>query len=106
MKAIVKTNSTVKSEWILKSVLIEAELEHRRSEQMFQAMGWSDLPDALKMEIRDDVRGYYNELTGQYSSNDPWVQRRRESVDFWVNSYTDRLCTLETAVKALKVNSI
>lgn len=106
MKAIVKTNSTVKSEWILQSVLLEAEIDHRQSEQMFLMMGWSDLPDLLKMEIRDDVKGYYNELTGQYSTNDPYVQRRRESVDFWVSSYTDGLCTLETAAKALKVNSI
>lgn len=106
MKAIIKTNSTVKPEWILQSVLLEAEIDHRQSELMFRMMGWADLPDLLKIEIRDDVKGYYNELTGQYSSNDSSVQRRRESVDFWVNSYTDGLCTLETAAKALKVNSI
>ncbi len=40
---------------VLRKVLKEAEKEHRELQDMFETMGWGDLPDALKMEIKDDV---------------------------------------------------
>ena len=46
------------------------------------------------------------ELKGYYSSCDEFVQRRRNSVHFWVSSYQDGICTLEAAIKTLKVKSL
>ena len=91
---------------VLISLYKKVELEKKKSEEIFQALGWENLPSELKFEIEEDVIGFYNELHGQYSTNCEFVQRRRESVDFLVKSYLDRLCTLETAVDSLKVNRI
>ncbi len=91
---------------MLVSILKKVELEKRKSDEIFQTLGWENLPSELKFEIEEDVIGYYNELHGQYSTNCEFVQRRRESVDFWVKSYMDRLCSLETAIDSLKVNRI
>lgn len=91
---------------ILVSIFKKVDIEKRKAEEMFQALGWDDLPSELKFEIEDDIIGFYNELHGQYSTNCEFVQRRRESVDFWVKSYMDQLCSLETAVDSLRVNRI
>lgn len=91
---------------MLISIFKKVELEKRKSDEIFQTLGWEGLPSELKFEIEEDVIGYYNELHGQYSTNCEFVQRRRESVDFWVKSYMDHLCTLETAIESLKVNRI
>ncbi len=87
----------------LLSILKQAKREHRKREQMFELIGWNSLPEELKIEIEADVKGYIDELHGRYSTNCPHVQRRRESVDFWVKSYMDGICTLQTALDALKV---
>ena len=91
---------------VLRKVLIEAEQEHRQLQQMFAMMGWGDLPDVLKMEIKDDVSAMVDELKGSYSSCDPFVQKRRESVTYWVSCYQDGICSLNTAVQALKVKKL
>ncbi len=91
---------------VLRKVLVEAEQEHRELQQMFALMGWEDLPDALKMEIKEDVSAMVDELQGHYSSCDPFVQKRRESVTYWVNCYQDGICSLETAIHALKVKKL
>jgi len=91
---------------MLISIFKKVELEKRKADEIFQTLGWGDLPSELKFEIEDDVIAYYNELHGLYSTNCEFVQRRRESVDFWVKSYMDRLCTLETAIDSLNVNRI
>ena len=106
MNAISKKTTRPKVSPMLVSIFKQVELEKRKSDEIFQALGWGDLPSELKFEIEEDVIGFYNELHGQYSTNCEFVQRRRESVDFWVKSYMDRLCTLETAVDSLKVNRI
>ncbi len=90
---------------ILLSILHQAKREHRKREQMFELIGWENLPEELKMEIEADVKGYIEELHGRYSTNCPFVQRRRESVDFWVKSYMDGICTLQTALDALKLKA-
>ena len=90
----------------LLSIFKKAEAEFKELEQMFSMLGWAALPHQLKLVIEEDVRGYIDELRGSYSTNCPLVQRRRESVDFWVNSYQDGICTLDTAVKALKVEML
>ena len=92
-----------KNEPILLSIFKRAEKEYKELEEMFRLIGWNDLPDELKFAIEPDVKGYVDELNGRYSTTCAGVQRRRESVDFWVNSYLDGICSLETALDALKV---
>lgn len=91
---------------VLRKVLQEAEKEHRKLQDMFKLMGWSDIPDALKMEIKDDVSAMVSELKGQYSSCDPYVARRRQRVVYWVESYRDGICSLDTAIDALHIKNL
>lgn len=90
----------------LVSILKNAKKQQDESDKMFDELGWSNLPAELKFEIEDDVKGYMDELHGRYSSNCPYIQRRRESVDFWVQSYMEGICSLETAVESLKVKEL
>lgn len=98
-----KKSRPAKTETVLLSIFKKAEAEFREVEQMFSLLGWDSLPNQLKLVIEEDVKGYIDELNGCYSTNSIFVQRRRESVDFWVNSYMDGICTLDTALQALKV---
>lgn len=98
--------STFNVEPVLRKAFIEAEKEHEELQEMFKLMGWSRIPDALKIEIKDDVSAMVDELQGQYSSCDPYVERRRKSVTYWVNCYLDGICSLNTAIKALKVKKL
>jgi len=102
MNAALRSPRKFHPEPVLRSIFREAELQHRQIEQMFTLLGWGSLPDDLKYVIKDDVKGYIDELEGNFSTNCPLVQRRRESVDFWVSSYRDEICSLETAVQSLK----
>lgn len=91
---------------VLRKAFLEAEKEHAELQDMFRLMGWEDLPDALKIEIKDDVSSMVEELKGQYSSCDPYVQKRRERVTYWVSCFRDGICTLSTAIDALKVKPL
>lgn len=102
----IKSTAVFKSEPALYSIFHKAEAEFRQIEQMFVMLGWGELPNEIKLVIEEDVKGYIDELHGNYSTNCPLVQRRRESVDFWVNSYLDGLCTTDTAAEALKVKTL
>jgi hypothetical protein len=109
MKSTIK--APVKSEVfdvepVLRKAFLEARKEHQKLQEMFELMGWGDLPDALKIEIKDDVAALVGELQGQYSSCDPYVARRRNSVTYWVNCFRDGICSLDTAVRALKVKKL
>jgi len=106
MNAALKLPNNFRAEPVLRSIFREAELEHRSIIQMFNLLGWGDLPEELKFTIKEDVKCYIDELNGEYSTNCPLVQRRRESVDFWVNSYKDDLCSLTTALEALKTTRL
>lgn len=106
MNALRKSRNTFLPEPVLTSILLEAKIEHRQMEEMFSLLGWSDLPQELKIEIKDDVKGYIDELEGNYCSSCSFVQRRRESVDFWVSSFKEQICTLETALQALRANKL
>lgn len=75
--------------------------ERKRMEEVYALLGWSDLPEVLKNVIAADVKGYADELEGRYSTRCEYVQRRRESIDFWVRSYKDGLCSVEAASDAL-----
>lgn len=106
MNTALKTPRTFRPEPVLRSIFREAELEHRHIQQMFEMLGWDELPEDLKYLIKDDVKGYIDELQGNYSTHCPLVQRRRESVDYWVNSFRDGICSLECACKALRITSL
>ena len=101
-----KLSQVRRSEPVLISIFQKAEKEYKELEEMFRLIGWEQLPDKLKFAIESDVRGYIDELNGRYSTTCAGVQRRRESVDFWVNSYLDGICSLETALNALKVTKL
>lgn len=103
---ITQKRSDVNLEPVLRKVLREAEQEHRELQNMFQLMGWSELPDRLKMEIKDDVSAMVDELKGKYSSCDPYVARRRQRVVHWVSSYLDGICSLQTAIDALAIKKL
>lgn len=104
--AAAKKRSITRTEPVILSIFHKAEKEYRQIEEMFTLLGWSHLPDQLKIVIEEDVKGYIDELHGQYCTNCHYVQRRRESVDFWVNSYLDGICSLDTATEALKIKRL
>lgn len=106
MNRVIKSRKTFLPEPVLTSILLEAKIEHQQMEEMFSLLGWSDLPQELKMEIKDDVKGYIDELNGTYCTSCSFVQRRRESVDFWVSSFREEICTLETALQSLRMNKL
>ncbi|WP_232803182.1 hypothetical protein [Gracilimonas amylolytica] len=91
---------------ILKRIERESRQEYNEMQEAFELMGWAALPDALKVEIHNDVRFMVEELKGRFSSVDPFVKRRRQTVTYWVNCYQDGICSLDAAIKALKVKSL
>jgi len=91
---------------LLKRINKEGRQEFEEMQQAFELMGWGDLPDRLKMEIYEDVKFMVMELKGLFSSCDPYVKRRRESVHYWVSSFQDGICELDTALEALKVRPL
>lgn len=98
--------SNANMESVLHKVLKDAKREHEELQQMFELMGWGELPDVLKVEIKDDVSAMVDELQGQYSSCDPYIARRRQRVVHWVNSFLDGICSLQTAIDALRVEKL
>ena len=91
---------------LLKRIERESQNEYAEMQQAFDLMGWGNLPDELKIEINQDVKFMVEELKGRFSSCDPFVKRRRESIHYWVSCFQDGICTLDAAVKALKVKPL
>lgn len=91
---------------LLKRIKKESAIEYVEMQEAFELMGWGNLPDQLKIEIYTDIKFMVMELKGMYSSCDPYVERRRDSVHFWVNSFNDGICSLETAIQALKIKTL
>lgn len=91
---------------LLKRIRKESADEYNEMQQAFDLMGWGELPDELKIEIYNDVRFMVEELKGRFSSCDEYVQRRRDTVHFWVSSFQDKICTLGAAINALKVKTL
>lgn len=101
-----KVTQNFSIEPLLQKVLQDAEQEHKKLQDVFGMMGWGDLPDALKIEIKDDVAAMVDELEGCYSTCDPYVLKRRERVTYWVDAFRDGICSLATAIEALKVKKL
>jgi hypothetical protein len=91
---------------LLKRIKKESHNEYQEMQQAFELLGWGGLPDELKIEINEDVKFMVQELKGRFSSCDPFVKSRRNSVHYWVNSFQDGVCTLDTAINALKVKPL
>ena len=91
---------------LLNRIKKEGAQEYVEMQQTFDLMGWGELPDELKIEIYDDVRYMVQELKGLYSSCDPNVERRRNTVHFWISSFQDKICTLQAAIKGVKVKAL
>ncbi len=91
---------------ILKRIERESQQEYDEMQEAFELMGWSDLPDVLKVEIHNDVKFMVEELKGRFSSTDPFVKRRRQTVTYWVNCFQDGICSLDAAVSALKIKTL
>lgn len=91
---------------LLNRIKKESKQEFDEMEQTFELMGWAKLPEELKIEIYNDVKFMVQELKGYFSSCDPYVLRRRETVHYWVSCYQDGICSLNTAIKALKIKQL
>lgn len=91
---------------VLKRIQKESREEYTEMQQAFNLMGWGELPDELKIEIHNDVKFMVEELKGRFSSCDPFVKRRRESIHYWVSCFQDGICSLDAAIKALKVKPL
>ncbi|MCH2449069.1 MAG: hypothetical protein MK198_02870 [Gracilimonas sp.] len=91
---------------VLKRIQQESIEEYNEMQQAFNLMGWGGIPDKLKIEIHEDVKYMVEELKGRYSSCDPFVKRRRNSIHYWVSCYQDGICSLEAAIKALKIKAL
>lgn len=91
---------------VLDRVLADAEREEAELQEVYTLMGWGDLPWELRIEIRDDIRAFRQELAGRFSTLCPFVLNRRRRVDYWVRSYLAGWCSLETAVQALRNRTV
>ena len=91
---------------LLARISSESEREYQELQQVFSLLGWLEVPDVLKVEIYDDVRAMVEELQGSYSSCDPYVRNRRNRVHYWVQSFLDWNTSLNTAIEALKIQSL
>jgi len=78
--------------------------ESSRLNEIYNALGWGDLPYKLKFAIASDVVGYYDELMGLYSTCDPGVIARRKRVAYWVENYRNHIASLETTLDALRIS--
>lgn len=91
---------------LLNKINKESREEYNDMQQTFNLLGWGELPDELKIEIYVDAKYIAKELNGSFSSCDPFVQRRRDTIFYWVNSFNKGICSLETAVNALKIKPL
>jgi len=89
---------------LLQRIQKESKQEFTEMQEAFDLLGWGSLPDELKIEIYNDVRFMVMELKGRFSSCDEFVQKRRNSVHFWVSSFQDGICTLAAAITNLKAS--
>ncbi|HKJ33128.1 MAG TPA: hypothetical protein VKA34_14925 [Balneolales bacterium] len=89
----------------LTKVSTDRDNEDQALNEIYEAMGWGDLPYRLKFEIALDVVGFYDELRGMYSTRDPFVLARRKRVIYWINNYRAGNCSLQTILNALKIKN-
>lgn len=74
----------------------------QQHDDLFSLFGWEKLPFELKNVIASDLAAYRDEMLGLYSTRDPRVLNRRNSVIYWVKMFQNEECSLATAFEALK----
>jgi hypothetical protein len=74
------------------------------SNEIFELMGWSALPDSVKLTVAIDMIGFRDEICGLFTTSDPKVLTRRKRIHYWVNSFLDGLSTEQDVNEALKVS--
>lgn len=75
----------------------------RESRDIFELMGWEQLPESIKLVIAIDLVGFRDELNGLYSTKDPYVLARRRTIYYWINQYLHHICSADTVEQALEV---
>ena len=103
---VIKKNKNPFIRPLLTRISKESEWDYQELQQVFQLLGWHKVPDVLKVEIYDDLRVMVEELRGNYSSCDPYVHNRRNSIHYWVQSFLDGTSSLKTTIEALKIQSL
>jgi hypothetical protein len=74
------------------------------SSEIFELMGWSDLPESIKLTIAIDMIGFRDEICGLFTTSDEKVLTRRKRIHYWVNSFQDGITTEQEVNEALKVS--
>lgn len=103
--SIPETTDSRHSRRLLDRLVREARREERDVREILTLMGWGELPAELVIEIKEDIKMFGEELKGHFSTCDPGVVRRRRSVTFWAEQFLRGECSLETAVRALRMRS-
>lgn len=88
---------------VLSQIKEETKAEVNLMNEAFELMGWQKLSDEIKMAIYDDVKYMVMELQGLFSSCDEFVQRRRDSVHFWISSFLDGICDEKMVLENLQI---
>lgn len=88
---------------VLRKVDLVMQHEDEQLNQIYTAMGWDDLPYRLKFLIAPDIVGYFDELTDRYSTSDPFVLARRQRVLYWIDTFRNGHCSLDTIMNALRI---
>jgi hypothetical protein len=76
----------------------------RESRDIFEMMGWTALPESIKLVIAIDMIGFRDELQGLFSTRDSQVLNRRKRIYFWINNFLDGNCSEETVIQTLRVS--
>jgi hypothetical protein len=74
------------------------------TDEIFALMGWTEIPEKLKLTIAIDMIGFRDEVAGLFSTCNSNVLNRRKSIYYWVNEYLQGNCSADAAVNALKVS--
>lgn len=104
MESATKLYNRESGQPVLRKVDLEKQHEDEALNQIYAAMGWADLPYRLKFQIAPDIVGYYDELTGRYTTSDVFVLARRKRVLYWIDLYRTGRCSLDTIMDALKID--
>lgn len=76
----------------------------RESHDIFAVMGWTALPESIKLTIAIDLIGFRDELNGLFSTRDPQVLNRRKRIFYWVNHFMEGLCSEDTVIQTLRIS--
>jgi hypothetical protein len=64
-------------------------------------LGWTQLPISLLSVLSSDLDLWKMELEQGYMTTDQQTIKSRARIRYWVNAYTQGLCSLRTAIEML-----